>query len=55
MCEHCDVLTDILIQLFGGEVAKMIMEVVRTRVHSTSPPFIAESAFPLVTAVVDDD
>jgi hypothetical protein len=37
VCDHCDVMSDVLIRLFGNEVGAMIMERVSAQVHDHTP------------------
>ena len=55
MCEHCDVLTNVLIQLFGNKVTEMIMERASAQLHGTLPPLAAKSGPQLVPLAANQD
>jgi hypothetical protein len=37
MCQHCDVLTELLTEIFGNQVAKMIMKKANVQLHDMQP------------------
>jgi len=50
MCEHCDVLTEVLTELTGEKVAGVIMRRTEAKLHGRSSEHVSHSNFLVVTA-----